>query len=258
MRSEREEQLFQLLEEREFLPIAQVSELLHITPATARRLANRLAEHQMARRVHGGVRRIPPDLNPSIPFPLRELWFREEKRLLARRALELVRKDAVLFIHGGSTTFCFGELIADGSVITNSLHLAALLCERFPGEAGPEVIVPGGTLDRKAVILSGSRTERAIAGYRADAVFFSARGLDGEGVLDTSEATVGVARAMIEHAGLVVMLADHSKFHSFGMARMVWWNEVDVLVTCDCEENRRDREAIQRKGVRILTVPCRK
>ena len=44
MRSEREEQLFQLLEEREFLPIAQVSELLHITPATARRLANRLAE----------------------------------------------------------------------------------------------------------------------------------------------------------------------------------------------------------------------
>ena len=101
MRSEREEQLFQLLEEREFLPIAQVSELLHITPATARRLANRLAEHQMVRRVHGGVRRIPPDLNPSIPFPLREQWFREEKRLLARRALELVRKDAVLFIHGG-------------------------------------------------------------------------------------------------------------------------------------------------------------
>lgn len=258
MRSEREEQLWNALEKRDYLSIPQVAELLGTTPATARRVVNRLAEHQVVRRVHGGVRRMPPEWNSSIPQRLREQWFGAEKRLLARRAMELVPQDAVLFIHGGSTTTCLGELISGGSVITNSLRLAGVLCERFPGESGPEVIVPGGTLDRKAGILSGARAERAIAGYRADAVFFSARGIDTEGVLDTSDSTSGMARTMIEHASLAVMLADHSKFRTAGMSRMVWWNEVDVLVTCDCPENRSLREAIQRMGVRVLTVPCRR
>ncbi len=258
MRSEREELLCSTLEKRDYLSIAQAAELLETTSATARRIINRLAEHQTVRRVHGGVRRIPPELNQSIPLRLREQWFGEEKKLLARKAMELVRKDAVLFIHGGSTTTCLGNLIGGGSVITNSLRLAGLLCERFPGEEGPEVIIPGGTLDRKAGILSGSRAERSLANYHADAVFFSSRGLDAEGVLDTSDATAGIARTMIEHASLAVMLADHSKFQPTGMSRMVWWNEVDILVTCDCPENRSMREAVLRKGVRVLTVPCRK
>ncbi len=258
MKNEREELLCNALDRCDYLSIARVAELLGTTAATARRVVNRLAEHQTVRRVHGGVRRIPPELNQSIPLRLREQWFGAEKRLLARRAMELVRKDAVLFIHGGSTTSCFSDLLSGGSVITNSLRLAGLLCERFPGETGPEVIVPGGTLDRKAGILSGTRAERSIAGYRADAVFFSARGLDAEGVLDTSDATAGIARAMIEHASLAVMLADHSKFQAAGMSRMVWWNDVDVLVTCDCPENRALRETIQRRGVQVLTVPCRR
>ena len=87
-------------------------------------------------------------------------------------------------------------------------------------------------------------------------VFFSARGLDAEGVLDTSDATAGVARAMIEHARLAVMLADHSKFSGDGMARMVFWSQVDVLVTADRTENRPLLDTIRRQGVKVIAVPA--
>ena len=55
MRSEREEQLWNALEKCDYLSIPQVAELLGTTPATARRVVNRLAEHQVVRRVHGGA-----------------------------------------------------------------------------------------------------------------------------------------------------------------------------------------------------------
>lgn len=252
---EDETEIFRLLAGREFIATEEVASRMGASPATARRLLNRLAARGLLLRVHGGIRPLPSDSNPSIPFGLREQWFSEEKRLLAAEALKLVRRDSVLFIHGGSTTVWLASGIEGGSVITNSLRLAELLRERFPSDDGPEVILPGGTLDRKAGILAGTRTERAISSYRADAAFFSARGLDAEGALDMSDATAEIARAMIEHARLAVLLADHSKFNGGGMARMVFWNQVDVLVTAESQENRPLLEAIRRKGVRVIAIP---
>ncbi len=253
---EQEKQICALLTGRDFLPTGEIAERIGASEATARRVVNRLAENRMLLRVHGGVRPLPPESNPSIPFGLREQWFSREKQLLAAEAAKLIPREGVLFVHGGSTTTCLGNYISGGSVITNSLRLAELLRERFPTDDGPEVIVPGGTLDRKAGILTGTRAERAIGCYHADAVFFSARGIDAEGVLDTSDATAGVARAMIEHARLAVMIADHSKFSGDGMTRMVHWSQVDVLITTDRPDSRPLLEAIRRQGVKVIAVEC--
>ena len=120
MRNEYEKTVLRLLAGRDFIATEEVAGLIGASPATARRLINRLAENRLLRRVHGGIRPLPPESNPSIPFGLREQWFSEEKRLLAAEALKLVRRDSVLFIHGGSTTACLGSGIESGSVITNS------------------------------------------------------------------------------------------------------------------------------------------
>ena len=81
-------------------------------------------------------------------------------------------------------------------------------------------------------------------------------GVDEAGILDTNDATAGVARTMIEHAHLAVMLADHSKFRAAGMARLVPWGAVDILVTGACPENLPMLETIRKQGVKIITVPC--
>ena len=128
MRSEREEQLWNALEKCDYLSIPQVAELLGTTPATARRVVNRLAEHQVVRRVHGGVRRMPPEWNSSIPQRLREQWFGAEKRLLARRAMELVPQDAVLFIQNveeGAPELGIDALAGKGVVAVGDMLLGS-------------------------------------------------------------------------------------------------------------------------------------
>jgi hypothetical protein len=50
------------------------------------------------------------------------------------------------------------------------------------------------------------RAGAALREYRADAVFFSARGMDEEGALDTTDTQVAPARLMIRNAALRVFL----------------------------------------------------
>jgi len=126
--------------------------------------------------------------------------------------------------------------------------------QRFATGGGPEVIVPGGTLDLKGDALHGPRAEAALREYRADVAFFSARGMDEEGLLDTSDTLVATARLMLRNAALRVMLADHSKFRKFGLTQMVPWEQVDVLITSDHAANRPWFELIKKRGVKVVLV----
>lgn len=254
MRSEREIMILRYIEEHDFLSTEEAVEMLHTSAATVRRDFNELAERNTVRRVKGGVRRIPPEANRAIPLTLRHQWFSQEKALIAERAMRLIAPDSTIFVHGGSTTVFVARHLNSGGVITNSVELCEVLRERFPNGNGPEVILAGGRLDLKDGNLLGTRAEHSLAQYRADAAIFSVRGLDEEGTLDTSDDTAAASRTMIEHARVAIMLADHSKFQSAGIARGVFWGQIDVLVTSDIRANAPMLEHIARQGVEVIRV----
>jgi len=254
MSKRREEALLKHLESREFLSTEQAMKLAGGSAATIRRAFVKLAESNLARRVHGGLRRLPKGGDGSLPFAMRERWFDEEKARLAERAMEFVPQGGVVFVHGGSTTLKLASYIRGGTVITDSINFCGVLMRRFASGGGPEVILPGGTLDMKGDALHGPRTEAALRDYRADVAFFSARGMDEEGVLDTSDTLVATARQMLRNAALRVMLADHSKFRKFGLTQMAPWSQVNVLVTTNHAENRRWFEMIKKHGVKVVLV----
>ncbi len=252
MSKRREEAILKHLETTEFLTTEQAMEMVGGSPATIRRAFVKLAESNLARRVHGGIRRLPKGGDGSLPFAMRERWFEEEKARLAERAMEFFPKGGVVFIHGGSTTLKLAHHIRGGTIITDSINVCGVLMQRFSSGGGPEVIVPGGMLDLKGDALFGPRTEAALREYRADVVFFSARGMDEEGLLDTMDTLVATVRLMIRNSALRVMLADHSKFRKFGLTQMAPWEQVDVLVTSDHPENRPWFEMIKKHGVKVV------
>jgi DeoR/GlpR family transcriptional regulator of sugar metabolism len=255
MKKQREEEILRYLETHEFLSTTQALALFGGSPATIRRAFARLVEINSAQRVHGGIRRGPADANESIPFFMREHWFADEKVRLARRAMEYAPKTGAMFIHSGSTTLALARCMDQGTVITNSINICGLLMQRFPSGGGPKIILPGGTFDLKSGVLAGPQTEAAIGHYRAETAFFSARGMDEEGLLDPSEINAAVVLAMIRNADRAVMIADHSKFRKFGLMRMISWDQVDVLVTSDHAENHPWFEMIRKHGVEIVTIP---
>jgi DeoR/GlpR family transcriptional regulator of sugar metabolism len=254
MRKRREEDILKRLETCEFLSTEQAMAMVGGSAATIRRAFIKLAGSNLARRVHGGLRRLSKGGDGSLPFVMREHWLEEEKARLAGRAMEFIPPGGVVFIHGGSTTLGLARHIRGGTVITDSINVCGVLMQRFSAGGGPEILLPGGTLDLRGDALFGPRTEAALREYRADVVFFSARGMDDEGLLDTTDTLVATVRLMVRNSALRVMLADHSKFRKFGLTQMVPWAQVDVLVTSDRAENRPWFEMIKKHGVKVVLV----
>jgi len=255
MKKDYEQQIVHYLSANALLTLTDAMRLLGVSSATARRIFNRLAAANLVNRVHGGVRARPGSGNQAIPFFLREQWCSEEKEGLVRKALEFLKPDSVVFVHGGSTTLFLGKFIRQGTILTNSITLAEILYRRFPDNDGPEIIVSGGTLDPKAGILLGYKAQQFFADYRADFLITSARGMDADGLIETNDASVGMQKTMIEHAARVIVLADHYKFAMTGMCRSVGWNRVNLLITTAAEENRKTLEQIRRCGVEVIVLP---
>ncbi|MDF9827211.1 DeoR family fructose operon transcriptional repressor [Ereboglobus sp. PH5-10] len=252
MSKRREEAILKQLEVCDFLTTEQAMKLVGGSAATIRRVFIKLAESNLARRVHGGLRRLPVGGDGSLPFVMRERWFDDEKARLAARAMEFLPKGGVAFIHGGSTTCKLAQHIRSGTIITDSINVCGSFMQRFPSGGGPEILVAGGTLDVKGDALYGPRTEAALREYRADVCFFSTRGMDDEGVLDTADTLVATVRLMMRNSALRVLLADHSKFRKFGLTQMAPWENVDVLVTSDHPENHHWFDTIKNHGVKIV------
>ncbi|MDD3153278.1 MAG: DeoR/GlpR family DNA-binding transcription regulator [Victivallaceae bacterium] len=239
----------------EQLSTCAACKLLQVSPATVRRIFNEMAQQNHVVHVHGGVQLIPARDGATIPFAIREQWQSGEKELLARKALENLRNDSTTFVHSGTTTLFLAKYITQGTFITDSVAFAQVLCRRFPEEYGPNVILTGGTLDRKAGMLHGYKTERSIRSYHADFMITSVRALDSGGLIETDDIAVGTQRAMMSCSDKVIVLADHLKYSRKGTCRLAGWNEVFLLITTECEENRRMIGQLRDKGVRIVTVP---
>lgn len=252
MRKEREEEILKYLETAEFLSTEEAIQLFGGSAATVRRAFVNLAKNNLARRVHGGLQRLPEEKGISIPIAMRESWLGTEKARLAKRAAEFAPHGGSVFIHGGSTTLGLAHHIKSGTVITDAIRVCGVFMQHFSAGGGPELILTGGVLDLKNDMCTGSRAESAIRDYRADVAFFSARGMDDEGPLDLYDSLVATARLMIRNASRRVMLADHSKFRKFGLTRMTAWEDVDVLVTSDHAENRPWFEMLEKRGVEIV------
>ena len=252
MKKRREEDILKQLETREFISTEEAMELVGGSAATVRRVFIRLAESNLAKRVYGGIRSIPKSTGDAIPHNIREGWLREEKQRLAKRAVEFAPLGSAVFLHGGSTTIALAHHIRGCTIITDCIGICNVLMNRFSSGGGPDVILTGGMLDLKTDMLTGFRAEEGIRDYRADVVFFSARGMDDEGVLDLSDPRFATIRLMIQNADMRVMIADHSKFRKFGLMRMAAWKDINVLVTSDHPENRPWFKKIEKHGVKIV------
>lgn len=255
MKKEQAVKILRYLDTHEAVNTAEGCEVLGVSEATVRRIFNEIARSGSAVRVHGGLKAAAGNPNIAIPFLLRKQWQSQEKEQLARKALEFLKPDSVTFVHSGSTTLFLGKFITNGTFITDSVTLAELLGQRYPGKTGPEVILTGGTLDRRGNMLTGYKAEQGAADYQADFLITSVPGLDEYGLIETDDNAVGIQRTMIKHAKTVIVLADHHKFQQRGYCHLVPWREVDILITTEREQNRALQDSIRAQGVRVITIP---
>ncbi len=210
--------------------VGEMSERFDVTTETIRRDLSELQMEKLVRRVHGGA--VPWEQSIFEPLlSVRDDRYDAEKRRIAIRAVQELPDSGTIIIDSGSTLNRLAQAIPNNSdlrVVTNSLPTAQILAEAKMSS----VIVIGGEVRTNTLAMVDASAVAAIEPLTVDTLFISCDGASVEKGLTTFyREEAAVKQAMIDAAGRVVALVDHSKIGNDQLIRFAKWSDVDVLIT---------------------------
>lgn len=182
-----------------------------LSTETIRRDLAQLAESGKIQKVHGGARVARLQAEGSFA----ERLGRESaaKTAIATTLARLIRPGDTVFIDTGSTTLAAADRLAripDLTIITNSARLAERLSQ-FGSDAA--IYLLGGRYAADNAETTGPLVIAQIAAFQADHAILTVAAVDpATGAADADFDEAQVARAMIENAQNLIVLADSSKF----------------------------------------------
>ena len=206
---------------------------LGVSCETVRRDLGRLAAGGKLRRFHGGARPLAAATSAverESPFAQRMAQNANAKRRIAAAASRLFRPEDSLFIDTGSTTIAFAEALVAVSTlvtITNSPRIAATLASN----STHKVFLVGGAYGPDAGESLGPLALEQIGKFRARHAVLTIGAIDPSGVMDFDLQEAEIAKAMIERADRVTVLADASKFNRRAVFEVAALGRIHALVT---------------------------
>lgn len=183
---------------------------LGVSAYTIRRDLDELADAGRLQRVHGGALALARS-PVATTYEGRGAQSVGGKREVARAAAELLVPGGVAILDGGSTALALAEAIPPGftgTFITHSPPAAAALA----AHEGVEVVMIGGTLERRAMVAVGAQTIEAYRSITADVLFLGVWSLHAEhGLSEGYHEEAEVRRVLLGRADRVVGLATADK-----------------------------------------------
>ena len=257
--AERRTLITEIVLARERVSVEALSKRLAISRETVRRDLSALDRTGAVRKVHGGAVSADSSRGAGLdgaaiegPFERRMAHGSATKRAIGRAAAALLKPGDSVFVDTGSTTLRFAEALAGVpglTVITNSAAIAAL-AERGDGA---RVYSIGGEYRRGGQESVGAMAVQQISQLRAAHAFLTVGSLDASGVADFDLQEAQVARAMVECAGAVTVLADATKFDARAVFPVAALDAVARVVTDRAP--RALRATLRSAGVELVLAP---
>ena len=211
--------------------VADLVRVLGVSDMTIRRDIEALAERGLVAKVHGGA--IAIDGTTDEPgYAAKSEQQRAEKLAIARAAAELVKPGSAVGISAGTTTAALArELVnvAELTVVTNSIPVADALYHT--GRPDQTVVLTGG-IRTPSDALAGPVAEAAIGSLNVDVLFLGVHGMSARtGFTTPNLMEAGTNRLLVAAARRLVVLADHTKWETVGIATIAPLEDADVLIT---------------------------
>ncbi|MDZ7842702.1 MAG: DeoR/GlpR family DNA-binding transcription regulator [Gammaproteobacteria bacterium] len=234
--------------------VDMLAEHFLVTPQTIRRDLNVLCSNELLRRTHGGA--VFNDADVNLGYQARRHIAAEAKRRIGQLAAGLIPEGSSLFINIGTTNEQVARYLKvkqDLMVITNNINVVNTLM----GATGIELIVAGGMVRHEDSGIVGERASDFLSQFRVDYAVIGTSALEADGtLLDYDYREVLVARAIIEHARSVILVADATKFQRTAPIRIAGISSIQHFVT-DREPPAAFVQACAAGDVAIHTVDSR-
>ncbi len=248
--TERHQLILQKLQENGKVDIQELSDSLQVSGVTIRKDLKLLEEKKLLYRTKGGGSTQNPY---TIERPINEKEFIkiEEKKRIAKAAVELIGQNDSIIIGSGTTVFELTRVLHPNkhiTVITPALKVALELCNR----PHIDVLQIGGLIHQSSFAAAGSFAERLLDDISCGVLFVGVDGIDPEfGLSITNLAEASLNMKMISLAQTVVVMADSSKFDRRGIGRICSLEQVDYIIT-DGMVNSETVKMLTERGVKVI------
>ena len=226
--SQRQKQILNILNDRTFITVQELSALTFTSASSIRRDLTYLHNNGLVKRLHGGVSTVPPMANVAS-FYDRAHKNVKEKRSIAQKASMLLKDGQTVLLDSSTTVTFLLPYIAKHqniTVFTNNLTTALQAIE-----SGIQTHCLGGHAINGSTALSGPETFAALDSIMADILFFSSQSLDSQGnISDATEEENYVRRVMLKSAKTRVFLCDSEKFNARNTHKLCNLNDIDYAV----------------------------
>jgi DeoR family glycerol-3-phosphate regulon repressor len=228
--------------------VETLAERFNVTPQTIRKDLDLLCGRGLLQRFHGGA--TMPSGVVNVGYESRRLVAPEGKRLIGRKAAELIPDNSSLLINIGTTTEQVATALRGKRgllVITNNINVVNIL----RGIQEIEVIVAGGVMRHSDGGIVGEAAVDFIRQFKVDYAVIGTSAIDEDGtLLDYDYREVKVARAIMESARKSILVADSTKYERRASVRIGHISQLTYFVT-DVAPPPRLGEVCREHGVRI-------
>jgi len=204
----------------------QICQEFEISPDSARRDLNKLADFSDVQRIRGGAIIVPVHQN-SLPYLERE-QMSVTKIALGKAAANLVNEDDYIIIDSGtSLTAMATQLDKPTTVVTNSIDCLTILADN----EDINVHLLGGQLNHFHRAILGAKAEQQLLSYQVNKVFLGVCALSELGVSTSTEAEASLKKIMMRQAQQVILLCDSSKFDQQNFHTICTLAQVDIIIS---------------------------
>lgn len=245
-----EERLLKILhylKENNTMSIHDICTMFNVSRDTARRDIIKLIEQGTAIRTHGGIS-LPVLRNTIEAYRERLKYYSEEKRAIAKRALEFINEKEHYFFDVSTTISFLSEYINKSiTIVTHSLDNIEILSDK------KDIYVNsfGGLLNNKNRFFYKPGCEDLLTGMRFDIAFIGAAAVNEDGIYYDDEEDAFIKQAAIKKSDKVIILTDCKKFKNSSYYKGVNWNQIDIIITDD-KPPKNFIDIIQKENIQLI------
>ena len=246
------EHVLRLLETRDHVQVAELSQTFAVSEVTVRSDLTELARQGLVARIRGGVRALQHGQS-EVGFDLRLRLEVDRKRAIARAAAAMVDEGEAVALDASTTAYYLAlelrskrELV----VITNGLLVATALADA----PGITVLVTGGMLRMSAMSVVGDFGADVLRTTRINKGFLGARGLSlSRGLMDLNPDEVRIKQEMADACEQVFGIFDGTKWHRSALLAFVATENLAGIIT-DSSAPPTEVNAWRAFGVDVVVV----
>lgn len=250
---ERRAKIVETIENKQFISVAQLSNLYNVHETTIRRDLDELESQGLVVRIHGGV--VPASIKSDEPvFDARATENIGEKERIGRHAAKSISSGEAIILDSGTTTLEIAHALNDMThlqditIITNDINIASVL----RSNRSITTIVTGGTLFQDSFMLNGQIANESLQKLSVDKAFIGTPALNVEkGLTHFNELLITTKKNMIDAAAEKIVVTDHTKIGRRAMYTFLPINQIDLLIT-DKQTDKKLIEEMYSNGLKKI------